>query len=157
MRFSVRQITDRSLTGFYSLTLFTFSFALLNAIGALVENWIANDKWTDGVGNYISTILLVVFIANTILAFHRRKDDAIPWMTPHLRRAWHMCLLTWVLIVILLIGVLVYGIANDFPDFSTFEENIEAFSIYLNAVIYIPWSIIALLKLKDDRDRQKAS
>lgn len=157
MKFSLGQITDRTENGMYSLVVFAFfSFLITSIYDALEVIFLTgNQKWDDGVGNYISIAELIIFVAVCILAFHRRNDSTIEWLKPHLKRAWRMCLVALSIFIILIVLIIVVGAKNnvDFEsaEYTKFVDDVYELSVFLFAIIFVPWSILALLKLKDDK------
>lgn len=157
MKLSLGEITDKTENGMYSVALSTFyTFLIISMYDALEIVFLGeNRNWKDGIGNYISIAELIIFSAVCILAFHRRNETSVEWLSPHLKRAWRMCFVSLLVAVVMLILIALADIGNnidyDSIDYSTDREEFLNGLVICNAIFFVPWSIVSLLKIRDDR------
>lgn len=151
------QLINRSVDGIYTLLIVTLVFSLANSIWCLIELLLfyGDKQWQDGTGWNIGLGLLALFIMNTVLIFHRRKEDEFIWLTGHIRRAWAITKWSWITGFVFLLTVIPIVILQSEAGWS--DADMEAFSepylacfVVLTGIIFIPWASLALLKLNDD-------
>lgn len=151
------QLINRSVDGIYTLLIVTLVFSLATNIWALIELFLfyGDKQWDDGTGLNIALGQLAFFIMNTVLIFHRRKEDEFIWLATHIRRAWSITKWSWIIFFVLLLSVITLSILQSEAgwsdaDIDAFLEPYIAFCVVLIGIIFIPWASLALLKLNDD-------
>jgi hypothetical protein len=148
--FRLLEIFDRSSNGFYTLAISAFVLILLSNLIDLFDTLLfgGSDHWIIW---SISIVMLVLASLSTILVFYRRNDELVSWLTPHLRRAWRIMKWQWIFLTIIIVVIMTVGVR--YSDSETDQD--AAISVLVNtatvisSLIFLPWSILGILKLRD--------
>lgn len=154
MQFSLPQIVKPTETGIFTLVKFTFVFALCVGISSVARVLFWGSDSLPGVFTfYVACLLLVIFLANCILVYVRKKSETTGWMSFHLKRAWMMCYMRVFLNAPFVLALLT--LSMDEPGTDLGER--YAWLVYANAIVFVPWSIVGLLGLTRDREKRHLS
>lgn len=135
----------------YNVTLFNFVFSLLVGICSVVQIQLFGPESFLFFGSILfGSLLLSVFLFNGLLVYAQKRNNYTSWIRFHLERAWTM---TWVRIVSnipMILGAVIAQMEN--PRAAPIES--LGLIIYLNAIVFIPWSIVGLFSLLKGLNRQ---